>query len=172
MGGMTNGRMVGAAALASVYFGLLFATLVAVGGAIEAANFNHSTSLETLVAGALPALWIPPVAVPVAAVACLAMGFPIGLIARRLIGPTQSVARTLGAAFAVGAIACTVVLVPVVVASSFALADAPGEVRPNLAESLVSLWWWVLVAAVSSVLGLVTVLREGSARAVLDGRCQ
>ena len=169
---MTTGRMLGAAAVSSVYFGLLFAAVVAGEGAIEAARFYHSTDLHTVVVGALPAMWVLPFAVPIAGVASLALGFPIGLLARRLIGRTPSVVHMIIAAFVVGAIACTVVTASVALASSAALAGATGEVRPTLAESLASFWWWVLIAAVSSVLGAATVFRRGSALAAHAGRAQ
>jgi len=162
--GMTTGRMLGAAALGAVYFGLLLSIVFAVQGAISEVNFYHSATIQHVLAGALPAMWIAPFAIPGGAVVAIAIGFPLGLIVRRFLSRSLTSRSLPGAAFLVGVIACAAVAAISAAVSMQANADAIGVIVPSYAESFFEFWWWMLLAGISSVLGVATVRRIASLR--------
>lgn len=113
LAGITSLRILATAGLAVAYFTTLY-SLIALGPSVIFALLAPGTTdwsmVPTVVVFGLVSLTAE---LGVAAIAALVIGFPLALVARRLLGPTHSVWLIVGAAFVVGAVSGVLASIPI-----------------------------------------------------------
>ena len=136
--GITSFRILTAAGLAVAYFTMLYSLF-----AITPSVVVSLVALDTLDWSMMPTMFVFGLAsltaeTGVAAVTALVLGFPLALVARRLLGPARSVWNVVAAAFVVGAL-------------SGALASIPIGLLLGSWANGAGLWWCLGIAVAAGV---------------------